>query len=78
MIFNCFELNIILQNLTTDNREEFIERLLSLKENTEAIVLINSIESLLDKISRCSDADMKLLHIEVNNHRINPMEMYVL
>lgn len=78
MIFNCYELNIIVQNLNTDNREEFIEALFLLKENTEAIVLINSIESLLDKISRCSDADMKLLHIEVKNHHINPMQAYVL
>lgn len=78
MLFNCYELNIIVQNLNTANRDEFIEALLRLKENTEAAILQHSIDSLIEKISRCSNDDIRKLYRDAKDSRINPLEPYTL
>ena len=78
MYFNFNEINIIIQNLTSPNKQEFLTRLYHLKSNTKDAMLLQSIKTLTNKVMESSDQQFRILYEDVKANHILTTEGYLL
>ncbi len=76
MTLNFNETAIVNQTLDVTDKTEYIEKLETLKENTNEPELIDDINSLMDKIIPLSAADFDLLVKDRNANKIFSFPVY--
>ena len=76
--FDFNEINIIHQNLTSPDREEFMKKLYHLRKNTKDAMLLHSIKTLVEKLLDCSDKQFQILFEDKNEGSISTTDGYAL
>lgn len=76
MTLNFNETAIVNQTLDVTDKTEYIEKLETLKENTNEPELIDDINSLMDKIIHLSATDFDLLVKDRNANKIFSFPVY--
>lgn len=76
MTLDFNETAIINQTLDTDDKGEYLQRLLSIKENTGYQELKDSLDSLYDKIFMLQEDEFKKLHADKEANKIFSFPSY--
>lgn len=78
MTLDFNQTSIINQTLDVNKKEEYVKKLISLQENTKEKEIIDSIESLIDKISYLTEAEFEKLYTDRNLNKIFSFPAYYL
>lgn len=65
MYFDFNEINIMLQNMTSPNREHFIDKIDIMLKNTEDEILLCSLNSLKEKVLTLSEEEYRQIYQEI-------------
>lgn len=76
MYFNFNEINIMLQNLTSQNKEEFVTKLYQLKKYTKDAMLLQSINTLTKKMISCSDKQFQIIYQDIKESAVSSTDGY--
>lgn len=76
MYFNFNEINIMLQNLTSQNKEEFVTKLYQLKKYTKDAMLLQSINTLTKKMISCSDKQFQIIYQDIKENAVSSTDGY--
>lgn len=77
MYFDFNEINIMMQNMNSANREEFLKQLNVLEWYTQDSALRSSIGGLLEKICELTDEEFQGLYQDIKAGGVSTMEGYV-
>lgn len=78
MTLDFNETAIVNHTLDINNKDEFLKKLVSLKENTKEQELIDSLESLFNKVSILNNEDFNKLYSDRNSNKIFSFPAYYL
>lgn len=78
MTLDFNETAIVNHTLDVNNKDEFLKKLVSLKENTKEQELIDSLESLFNKVSILNNEDFNKLYSDRNSNKIFSFPAYYL
>ena len=78
MTLDFNETAIVNHTLDVNNKDEFLKKLVSLKENTKEQELIDSLESLFNKVSILNNEDFNKLYSDINSNKIFSFPAYYL
>ena len=78
MTLDFNETAIVNHTLDINNKDEYLKKLVSLKENTKEQELIDSLESLFNKVSILNNEDFKKLYSDRNSNKIFSFPAYYL
>ena len=70
MTLDFNETAIVNHTLDVNNKDEFLKKLVSLKENTKEQELIDSLESLFNKVSILNNEEFNKLYSDRNSNKI--------
>ena len=78
MTLDFNETAIVNHTLDVNNKDEFLKKLVSLKENTKEQELIDSLESLFNKVSILNNEEFNKLYSDRNSNKIFSFPAYYL
>lgn len=76
MIFNVNESLLINQLMETANKEDFLNILSEVEENTDDSILVNDIHSLYEKINALSKDNVRKIYEDRIQHKISIYPRY--